>query len=53
MYKTFNCGIGMAVIVAQEHAAQAIALLQANGETVYEIGKIRAQAAGEAATVVV
>ena len=53
MYKTFNCGIGMAVIVAQQHVAQAIALLQANGETVYEIGKIRAQAAGEAATVVV
>ena len=52
MYKTFNCGIGMAVIVAQTHAAQAIALLQANGETVYEIGKIRAQAAGEAATIV-
>ena len=53
MYKTFNCGIGMAVIVAKEHAVQAIALLQANGETVYEIGKIRAQAVGEAATIVV
>ena len=53
MYKTFNCGIGMAVIVAQAHAAQAITLLQANGEAVYEIGKIRAQTAGEAATIVV
>jgi phosphoribosylformylglycinamidine cyclo-ligase len=52
MYKTFNCGIGMAVIVAQTHAAQAIALLQANGETVVEIGKIRTQAPGEAATIV-
>ena len=52
MYKTFNCGIGMAVIVAQEHAAQAIALLQANGETVYEIGFIREQKNGEAPTVV-
>ena len=53
MYKTFNCGIGMAVIVAQQHVAQAITLLQTNGETVYSIGHIRAQAAGEAATVVV
>jgi phosphoribosylformylglycinamidine cyclo-ligase len=43
----------MAVIVARNHAAQAIALLQANGETVYEIGKIRPQAAGEAPTIVV
>ena len=53
MYKTFNCGIGMAVIVAQQHVAQAITLLQTNGETVYSIGHIRAQAVGEAATVVV
>ena len=53
MYKTFNCGIGMAVIVDKAHAAQAIALLQANSETVYEIGRIRAQVVGEAPTVVV
>ena len=52
MYKTFNCGIGMAVIVAQAHTAQAIALLQANGETVFEIGKIRIQMTGEAPTIV-
>jgi phosphoribosylformylglycinamidine cyclo-ligase len=53
MYKTFNCGIGMAIIVAKEHAAQAVSSLQASGETVYEIGHIRTQSAGEAATVVV
>ncbi len=53
MYKTFNCGIGMAVIVAKEHVAQARQLLEASGETVYEIGHIRAQNAGEAPTVVV
>lgn len=53
LYKTFNCGIGMAVIVDKNHVKQAITLLQANGETVYEIGKIRAQAAGEAPTIVV
>ena len=53
LYKTFNCGIGMAVIVAKEHVAQAKALLEASGETVFEIGHIRAQAAGEAPTIVV
>jgi phosphoribosylformylglycinamidine cyclo-ligase len=53
MYKTFNCGIGMAVIVAKEHAAAAQKLLQDAGETVFEIGTIRTQAAGEAPTVVV
>ncbi len=53
MYKTFNCGIGMAVVVAKEHAEQAKQLLQASGETVYEIGTIRAQKPNEAPTIVV
>jgi phosphoribosylformylglycinamidine cyclo-ligase len=53
MYKTFNCGIGMAVIVAKEHVSQAKQLLETNGETVYEIGHIRMQNTGEAPTVVV
>lgn len=53
LYKTFNCGIGMAVIVAKEHVAQARHLLEASGETVFEIGHIRAQNAGEAPTIVV
>ncbi len=53
MYKTFNCGIGMAIIIAKEHVAAAKALLEASGETVFEIGHIRAQNAGEAPTVVV
>lgn len=53
MYKTFNCGIGMAVIVSQENAAQAKTILAEKGETVHQIGNIRQQQAGEAATVVV
>jgi phosphoribosylformylglycinamidine cyclo-ligase len=53
MYKTFNCGIGMAVIVAKEHANAAQRLLKDAGETVFEIGYIRTQQAGEAPTVVV
>ncbi|WP_036301094.1 phosphoribosylformylglycinamidine cyclo-ligase [Methylotenera sp. L2L1] len=53
MYKTFNCGIGMAIIMAKEDAAAAKALLEAAGETVFEIGHIRAQNAGEAPTIVI
>jgi len=53
LYKTFNCGIGMAVIVSKEHVAQAKQLLETSGETVFEIGHIRAQNAGEAPTIVV
>jgi len=53
MYKTFNCGIGMAVIVAPENAEKAQQILAAAGETVYKIGKVRAQKSGEAPTVVI
>lgn len=53
MYKTFNCGIGMVVIMDKEHADLAKQLLEAAGETVYTLGKIRAQAEGEAPTIVV
>jgi phosphoribosylformylglycinamidine cyclo-ligase len=53
MYKTFNCGIGMAVIVAAENAQKAQELLASKGETVYQIGVIRAQQAGEAPTIVI
>lgn len=53
MYKTFNCGIGMAIIMAKEDAAAAKALLEAAGEIVFEIGHIRIQNAGEAPTIVV
>lgn len=53
MYKTFNCGIGMAIIMAEEHVAAAQALLEAAGETVIKMGVIRTQNSGEAPTVVI
>lgn len=40
MWRVFNCGIGMAVVVDAAHAERATALLSAAGETVYTIGRI-------------
>jgi phosphoribosylformylglycinamidine cyclo-ligase len=47
MYRTFNCGVGMVVIMAADQAAAAIALLEAEGETVYTLGTIRARVGDE------
>ncbi len=52
MHRVFNCGIGMAVIVAAEVADQAQAELTRLGETVYRIGEIRERRGDEAQTVV-
>jgi phosphoribosylformylglycinamidine cyclo-ligase len=43
MFRTFNCGIGMVVVVAAADADAAIAHLQAAGEQVFRIGVIRAR----------
>lgn len=40
MARTFNCGIGMALVVAARDAAAVTGALQETGETVYEIGRI-------------
>ncbi|MEI8305099.1 MAG: phosphoribosylformylglycinamidine cyclo-ligase [Burkholderiales bacterium] len=52
MHRVFNCGIGMAVVVAAEHADAAQALLVAQGETVHRIGEIVARPDGQPQTVV-
>jgi len=50
MYRTFNCGIGMVVIVSRHEAAAALAQLNAAGETATVIGVIRARDGAEAQT---
>ena len=40
MARTFNCGIGMAVVVAQDDVAHVTEQLEAAGEIVYQIGLI-------------
>jgi phosphoribosylformylglycinamidine cyclo-ligase len=43
MFRTFNCGIGMVVVVSAQDADAAIKHLQSAGETVSRIGVIRAR----------
>ena len=52
MHRVFNCGIGMAVIVAAADAKRAMAELAAAGESVWRIGAIAARVPGQAQTIV-
>ena len=52
MYRVFNCGIGMVVVVAAQDAAAAASALSAAGETVYTLGRIDVRRDGEAPTLV-
>ena len=40
MRRTFNCGVGMVVVVNAEDATRTIDLLAGNGETAWQIGRI-------------
>jgi len=46
MYRTFNCGLGMVVIVPPEHAAAAVKFLAARAETATIVGEVHAGARG-------
>jgi phosphoribosylformylglycinamidine cyclo-ligase len=53
MHRVFNCGIGLAVVVAAAEADAAIAVFRAQGETVFRIGDIVARPDGAHQTIVV
>ncbi len=46
MLRTFNCGIGLVIIVSSDTAAQAHEMLKASGETVYRLGEVQAGGQG-------
>ena len=43
MHRVLNCGVGMVVVVAESDATAARAHLEAQGETVFTLGSIRAR----------
>ena len=40
MYRTFNCGVGMVLVIAQADVEQSLNLLEAAGENAFVIGEI-------------
>ncbi len=40
MYRTFNCGVGMVICIASDHAEQALSLLSDCGEQAWVIGHV-------------
>jgi phosphoribosylformylglycinamidine cyclo-ligase len=52
MHRTFNCGIGMVLVVSPEHARLAIDTLAAHGVEAFQVGSIAARDGDAPATVV-
>ena len=52
MHRVFNCGIGMAVVIARENVQQAVRILRAAGQEAIEIGRIESRNEGEPSTIV-
>lgn len=53
MYRTFNCGIGMVIVVDAGAADATQAMLEADGERVYRLGQIEPSEAASAHVVMV
>jgi phosphoribosylformylglycinamidine cyclo-ligase len=51
MWRVFNCGIGMVIVVARDRASEARSILEREGERVYEIGAIE-KSSGESDAVI-
>jgi len=47
MFRVFNCGIGLVIVVAPDKVQMATMMLKREGELAYEIGRIEPHAGGE------
>jgi phosphoribosylformylglycinamidine cyclo-ligase len=52
MFRVFNCGVGMVIVVAPDNVQAATLLLKREGQVVYEIGTIEASAGEPEALIV-
>ena len=52
MYRTFNCGVGMIIVVPADKVEQSIEVLTAHGENAWHIGAIADKADGEEQVVI-
>jgi len=52
MYRTFNCGVGMIIVVPADSLAQSLEILTANGENAWHIGEIADKQAGSEQVVI-
>gem|GEM_PF-4725067 len=51
MLRTFNCGVGMIVVVSAENAGKVTDALTAEGETVFPLGRMVARQEGAHGTI--
>lgn len=47
MYRTFNCGVGLVIVVDEENVEQSLKILTAHGENAWVIGDIEAKDGNE------
>ncbi|HCM48691.1 MAG TPA: phosphoribosylformylglycinamidine cyclo-ligase [Colwellia sp.] len=47
MYRTFNCGVGMVIVIPADKVAQSIEILAEHGENAWHIGEIANKVDGE------
>jgi phosphoribosylformylglycinamidine cyclo-ligase len=52
MYRTFNCGVGMIIVVPAEHLAKSIELLSTQGENAWHLGEIALMKDGDEQVVI-
>ncbi|MFY9180208.1 MAG: phosphoribosylformylglycinamidine cyclo-ligase [Venatoribacter sp.] len=48
MFRTFNCGVGMIVVVPEDKVSDALALLNAEGEQAWLLGEVQSRVGDEA-----